>query len=51
MYNLYDKVELKDGTKAIIIEKFSDSNFLFELQDSEEFMRDGTTSDIKKKIA
>ena len=51
MYKLYDQVELKDGTVAIIIEKFTDKNFLFEIQESEDFMRGGTIEDIKRKIA
>lgn len=51
MFELYDQVELKDGTVAIIIEKFTDQNFLFEIQESDNFMRSGTTNDIKRKIA
>lgn len=51
MYNLYDQVELKDGTVAIIIEKFTDKNFLFEVQESDDFMRSGSVDDIKRKVA
>lgn len=50
MYELYDVVELKDGTRATIIEKFTETDFLFEVPDPDEFMRDGTIDDIKRKI-
>lgn len=50
MFELYDKVELKDGTIATIIEKYTDTDFLFEVPDPET-MRDGSTKDIKRKIA
>ncbi len=51
MYELYDEVELKDGTIAIIIEKHPNNHFIFEIPDSEEFMRSGNASDIKRKVA
>lgn len=51
MYNLYDKVELKDGTVAVIIEKFSDKDFLFEIADKDDFMKEGSVNDIKRKVA
>lgn len=51
MYKLYDKVELKDGAIAYIIEKFTEKDFLFEISNHDEFMRSGTIEDIKQKIA
>jgi len=51
MYELYDVVELKDGTIATIIEKFTERDFLFEVPDPDEFMRFGTIDDIKRKIS
>ena len=50
MYEVLDVVELKDGTVATIIEKFTESDFLFEVPNPDEFMRDGTIDDIKRKI-
>ncbi len=47
MYELYDVVELKDGTRATIIEKFTEKDFLFEVPDTDKFMRGGTIDDIK----
>lgn len=49
MFELYDKVELKDGTIATIIEKYTDQEFLFEVPDPET-MRDVSGYDIKRKI-
>ena len=51
MYNELDVVELKDGTIATILEKYSDTEFLFEVPDTEHFMKDGTVDDIKRKVA
>jgi hypothetical protein len=50
MFELYNKVKLKDGTIATIIEKYTDKDFLFEVPDPE-MMRDGSVNDIKYKIA
>ncbi len=50
MYELYDVVELNDGTKATIVEKYTETDFLFEVPDPNEFLRDGTIDDIKRKI-
>lgn len=51
MYELYDVVELKDGTIATIIENSTERDFLFEVPDPDEFMRFGTIDDIKRKIS
>lgn len=51
MYELYDVVELKDGVIATIIEKFTERDLLFEVPDSDEFMRFGTIDDIKRKVS
>ena len=50
MYEVLDVVELKDGTQATIVEKFTETDFLFEVPDPEHFLRDGTIDDIKRKI-
>ena len=51
MYKILDVVELKDGTVATILEKFSDTDFLFEVPNPDDFMRSGTINDIKRKIS
>ena len=51
MYNELDVVELKDGTIATIVEKYTETDFTFEVPDKEEWLRDGTVDDIKRKVA
>ena len=51
MYEALDIVELKDGTIATILEKFTDTDFLFEIPVPDHFMKSGTIDDIKRKIA
>ena len=51
MYEVLDVVELNDGTVATILEKYTDTEFLFEVPDKEHFMKDGSIKDIKRKIS
>lgn len=51
MYKELDVVELKDGTIATIVVKHTDKDFTFELPNTEEWLREGTVDDIKRKVA
>lgn len=48
MYELYIKVQLKDGSKGFIVEKFNDGGYMIELPNFE--IIDVKENDILKQI-